>query len=77
VVGGTLQFHQEAREESVRTWSSWPKRGRTDHRRLPRQQFQEELLESLPEGKAIVGTGDYSTSVEVRTGWRLASGSTG
>ena len=66
VVVNTCSFIQEAREESVRTLVELAEQGKElIIAGCLAQHFQEELLESLPEAKAIVGTGDYQHIVEV------------
>ncbi len=66
VVVNTCSFIQEAREESVKKLVGLANQGK----KLViagclAQHFQEELLDSLPEAQAIVGTGDYQHIVEV------------
>lgn len=66
VVVNTCSFIQEAREESVRTLVVLAEQGKElIIAGCLAQHFQEELLESLPEAKAIVGTGDYQHIVSV------------
>ena len=66
VVVNTCSFIQEAREESVRTLVGFAEQGKElIIAGCLAQHFREELLESLPEAKAIVGTGDYQHIVEV------------
>jgi len=66
VVVNTCSFIQDAREESVRTLVELAEQGKElIIAGCLAQQFREELLESLPEAKAIVGTGDYQHIVEV------------
>ena len=66
VVVNTCSFIQDAREESVRTLVGLAEQGKElIIAGCLAQHFQEELLESLPEAKAIVGTGDYQHIVEV------------
>ncbi|MFL0794634.1 MAG: 30S ribosomal protein S12 methylthiotransferase RimO [Prochlorococcus sp.] len=66
VVVNTCSFIQEAREESVRTLVELAEQGKElIIAGCLAQHFQEELLESLPEARAIVGTGDYQHIVEV------------
>ena len=66
VVVNTCSFIQEAREESVRTLVGLADKGKElIIAGCLAQHFQEELLQSLPEAKAIVGTGDYQHIVEV------------
>jgi len=66
VVVNTCSFIQEARQESVRTLVELAEQGKElIIAGCLAQHFQEELLESLPEAKAIVGTGDYQHIVSV------------
>ncbi|MFN9619481.1 MAG: 30S ribosomal protein S12 methylthiotransferase RimO [Synechococcaceae cyanobacterium] len=66
VVVNTCSFIQDARTESVRTLVELAEQGKElIIAGCLAQQFREELLESLPEAKAIVGTGDYQHIVEV------------
>ena len=66
VVVNTCSFIQEAREESVRTLVELAEQGKElIIAGCLAQHFQEELLESLPEAKAIVGTGNYQHIVSV------------
>ena len=66
VVVNTCSFIQEAREESVRTLVELAEQGKElIIAGCLAQHFQEELLESLPEARAIVGTGDYQHIVRV------------
>ncbi len=66
VVVNTCSFIQDAREESVRTLVELAEQGKElIIAGCLAQHFQEELLESLPEAKAIVGTGDYQHIVSV------------
>ena len=66
VVVNTCSFIQDAREESVRTQVELAEQGKElIIAGCLAQHFQEELLESLPEAKAIVGTGDYQHIVSV------------
>ncbi len=66
VVVNTCSFIQEAREDSVRTLVALADQGKQlIIAGCLAQHFQEELLQSLPEAKAIVGTGDYQHIVEV------------
>ena len=59
VVVNTCSFIQDAREESVRTLIGLAEQGKElIIAGCLAQHFQEELLESIPEAKAIVGTGD-------------------
>ena len=66
VVVNTCSFIQDAREESVRTLVGLAEQGKElIIAGCLAQHFQDELLESIPEAKAIVGTGDYQHIVEV------------
>ncbi|MEI6030060.1 MAG: 30S ribosomal protein S12 methylthiotransferase RimO [Synechococcaceae cyanobacterium ELA739] len=66
VVVNTCSFIQDAREESVRTLVELAEQGKElIIAGCLAQHFQQELLESLPEAKAIVGTGDYQHIVDV------------
>ena len=66
VVVNTCSFIQDAREESVRTLVELAEQGKElIIAGCLAQHFQDELLESLPEAKAIVGTGDYQHMVSV------------
>ena len=66
MVVNTCSFIQDAREESVRTLVGLAEQGKElIIAGCLAQHFQEELLDSLPEAKAIVGTGDYQHIVEV------------
>ena len=66
VVVNTCSFIQDAREESVRTLVELAEQGKElIIAGCLAQHFQEELLESLPEARAIVGTGDYQHIVSV------------
>ncbi len=66
VVVNTCSFIQDAREESVRKLVKLANQGKElIISGCLAQHFKEELLESLPEAKAIVGTGDYQNIVEV------------
>ncbi|MCX5966101.1 MAG: 30S ribosomal protein S12 methylthiotransferase RimO [Cyanobacteria bacterium] len=66
VVVNTCSFIQDAREESVRTLVELAEQGKQlIIAGCLAQHFQQELLESLPEARAIVGTGDYQHIVEV------------
>ena len=66
VVVNTCSFIQEAREESVRTLVELVEQGKElIIAGCLAQHFQQELLDSLPEAKAIVGTGDYQHIVSV------------
>jgi ribosomal protein S12 methylthiotransferase len=65
-VVNTCSFIQDAREESVRTLVELAEQGKElIIAGCLAQHFQEELLESLPEARAIVGTGDYQHIVSV------------
>jgi ribosomal protein S12 methylthiotransferase len=66
VVVNTCSFIEDARQESVRTLVELAEQGKQlIIAGCLAQHFREELLESLPEAKAIVGTGDYQHIVEV------------
>ncbi|MEB3333195.1 MAG: 30S ribosomal protein S12 methylthiotransferase RimO, partial [Synechococcaceae cyanobacterium] len=66
VVVNTCSFIQDAREESVRTLVELAEQGKElIIAGCLAQHFREELLESLPEARAIVGTGDYQHIVSV------------
>ncbi len=66
VVVNTCSFIQDAREESVRTLVGLADKGKQlIIAGCLAQHFEKELLDSLPEAKAIVGTGDYQHIVEV------------
>ena len=66
VVVNTCSFIQDAREESVRTLVGLAEQGKElIIAGCLAQHFKDELLESIPEAKAIVGTGDYQHIVEV------------
>jgi ribosomal protein S12 methylthiotransferase len=66
VVVNTCSFIQDAREESVRTLVELAEQGKElIIAGCLAQQFQQELLDSLPEAKAVVGTGDYQHIVDV------------
>ncbi|HJN35840.1 MAG TPA: 30S ribosomal protein S12 methylthiotransferase RimO, partial [Prochlorococcaceae cyanobacterium Fu_MAG_50] len=66
VVVNTCSFIQDAREESIRTLVELAEQGKElIIAGCLAQHFQDELLESLPEAKAIVGTGDYQHIVDV------------
>ncbi len=66
VVVNTCSFIQDAREESVRVLVDLAEQ---DKKIIIAgclaQHFQDELLESIPEAKAIVGTGDYQHILQV------------
>ncbi len=66
VVVNTCSFIQDAREESIRTLVSLAEQGKEIIiAGCLAQHFQEELLHSIPEAKAIIGTGDYQHIVRV------------
>ena len=66
VVVNTCSFIQDARAESVRTLVDLAEQGKQIViAGCLAQHFKEDLLDSLPEAKAIVGTGDYQHIVEV------------
>jgi ribosomal protein S12 methylthiotransferase len=66
VVVNTCSFIQDARQESVRTLVELAEQGKQlIIAGCLAQHFQTDLLESLPEAKAIVGTGDYQHIVSV------------
>ncbi len=66
VVVNTCSFIQEAREESVRALVALADQGKElIIAGCLAQHFKDELLECIPEAKAIVGTGDYQHIVEV------------
>ena len=66
VVVNTCSFIQQAREESVRVLVSLAEHGKEIIiAGCLAQQFQEDLLHSIPEAKAIIGTGDYQHILEV------------
>jgi ribosomal protein S12 methylthiotransferase len=66
VVVNTCSFIQDARTESVRTLVELAEQGKElIIAGCLAQHFQQELLDSLPEARAIVGTGDYQHIVEV------------
>ncbi|MFN9630929.1 MAG: 30S ribosomal protein S12 methylthiotransferase RimO [Cyanobacteriota bacterium] len=66
VVVNTCSFIQEARQESVRTLVELAEQGKQIIiAGCLAQHFQEDLLEALPEARAIVGTGDYQHIVSV------------
>ena len=66
VVVNTCSFIQDARTESVRTLVELAEQGKElIIAGCLAQHFQQELLDSLPEAKAVVGTGDYQHIVEV------------
>ena len=66
VVVNTCSFIQEAREESVRTLVRLAEEGKQlIIAGCLAQHFQGELLEALPEARAVVGSGDYQHIVSV------------
>ena len=66
VVVNTCSFIQEAREESVRTLVRLAEQGKQlIIAGCLAQHFQGELLEELPEARAVVGSGDYQHIVSV------------
>ena len=66
VVVNTCSFIQEAREESVRTLVRLAEEGKQlIIAGCLAQHFQAELLEALPEARAVVGSGDYQHIVSV------------
>ena len=66
VVVNTCSFIQAAREESVRTLVELASLGKElIIAGCLAQHFQTELLEAIPEAKAIIGTGDYQNIVQV------------
>ena len=66
VVVNTCSFIQDAREESIRTLVDLAEQGKElIIAGCLAQHFQDELLDALPEAKAIVGTGDYHHIVDV------------
>ena len=65
VVVNTCSFIQDAREESGTLVGLAEQGKELIIAGCLAQHFQEELLESIPEAKAIVGTGDYQHIVEV------------
>ncbi|ELR96392.1 30S ribosomal protein S12 methylthiotransferase RimO [Gloeocapsa sp. PCC 73106] len=66
VIVNTCSFIQSAREESVRTLVELAEANKKIIiAGCMAQHFQAELLEELPEARAIVGTGDYQKIVEV------------
>ena len=66
VVVNTCSFIQDARQESVRTLVELAEQGKDlIIAGCLAQHFQQELLEALPEAKAVVGTGDYQHIVSV------------
>jgi ribosomal protein S12 methylthiotransferase len=66
VVVNTCSFIQEARQESVRTLVELAEDGKQIIiAGCLAQHFQDDLLEALPEARAIVGTGDYQHIVSV------------
>ncbi|MFM9088247.1 MAG: 30S ribosomal protein S12 methylthiotransferase RimO [Cyanobium sp.] len=66
VVVNTCSFIEDARKESVRTLVELAEQGKQlIIAGCLAQHFQEDLLEALPEARAIVGTGDYQHIVSV------------
>ncbi len=66
VVINTCSFIQEARNESIKTLVDLAEKGKElIIAGCLAQHFKEELLDALPEAKAVVGTGDYQHIVEV------------
>ena len=66
VVVNTCSFIQDAREESVRTLVGLADQGKEIIiAGCLAQHYKSELLEALPEARAVVGTGDYQHIVEV------------
>ncbi len=66
VLINTCSFIEEAREESVKVLVGLAEQGKElIIAGCLAQHFKEDLLESLPEAKAIIGTGDYQHIVEV------------
>jgi ribosomal protein S12 methylthiotransferase len=66
VVVNTCSFIEEARQESVRTLVELAEQGKQlIIAGCLAQHFREELLEALPEARAVVGTGDYQHIVDV------------
>jgi ribosomal protein S12 methylthiotransferase len=66
VVVNTCSFIQDARQESVRTLVELAEQGKQIIiAGCLAQHFQDDLLEALPEARAIVGTGDYQHIVSV------------
>jgi len=66
VVVNTCSFIQDAREESVQVLVSLAEQGKEIIiAGCLAQHFQEQLLDSIPEAKAIIGTGDYQHIVNV------------
>ena len=66
VVVNTCSFIEDARQESVRTLVELAEQGKElIIAGCLAQHFREELLEALPEARAVVGTGDYQHIVEV------------
>lgn len=66
VVVNTCSFIQEARQESVRTLVRLAEEGKQlIIAGCLAQHFQAELLEALPEARAVVGSGDYQHIVSV------------
>nr|YP_002048938.1 hypothetical protein PCC_0286 [Paulinella chromatophora]ACB42728.1 hypothetical protein PCC_0286 [Paulinella chromatophora] len=66
VVVNTCSFIQQAREESIRTIVELAEQGKElIIAGCLAQHFQEELLNYIPEAKAIIGTGDYQHIVNI------------
>ncbi|AAP99167.1 2-methylthioadenine synthetase [Prochlorococcus marinus subsp. marinus str. CCMP1375] len=66
VVVNTCSFIQDAREESVRVLVGLAEQDKEIIiAGCLAQHFQEELLQSIPEAKAIIGTGDYQNILNV------------
>lgn len=66
VIVNTCSFIQAAREESVRTLVELAEANKKILiTGCMAQHFQEQLLDELPEAKAVVGTGDYNKIVEI------------
>ncbi|WP_241433970.1 MULTISPECIES: 30S ribosomal protein S12 methylthiotransferase RimO [unclassified Prochlorococcus] len=66
VVVNTCSFIQDAREESVRTLIGLADQGKElIIAGCLAQHFQDELMQSIPEAKAIIGTGDYQHILKV------------
>ena len=66
VIVNTCSFIQAAREESVRTLVELAEEGKKIViAGCMAQHFQQELLDSIPEAVAVVGTGDYHKIVDV------------
>ncbi len=66
VIVNTCSFIEDAREESVRVLVELADKGKEIIiAGCLAQHFREQLLQSIPEAKAIVGTGDYQNIVNV------------